>query len=107
MNGTIGRLQSAPPLRFASAALCLFLPAIAGAQTTSAASSADTCAALMHLNLTEAEGGPARVTSARIVGVPDGVRRKESYPSGYSDGTSYQTSKVVRYCDGVRRGSRN
>jgi len=52
----------------------------------------------MHLNLTEVEGGPARVTSARIVDVPGGVRRTESYPSGYSDGTSYQASKIVKYC---------
>src|SRR6478735_1403691 len=99
MNNIIGPLLILPPLRLALAALCLLLPAIAGAQTSSGASTADTCAALIHLNLTEEAGGPARVTSARVVDVPGGLRRTESYPSGYSDGTSYQASKVVQYCD--------
>jgi Tannase and feruloyl esterase len=53
----------------------------------------------MGLNLTEAQGGPARVNSARIVDVPGGIRRTESYPSGYSDGTSHRSSEIRQYCD--------
>jgi feruloyl esterase len=53
----------------------------------------------MRLNLTDAQGGPALVTSARIVDAPAGIRRTESYPSGYSDGTSHRSSEVRQYCD--------
>jgi Tannase and feruloyl esterase len=100
VNEAIGRLRAvSPPFRFRWAALCLILPAIAGAQTSSAASTPDTCTALMRLNLTDVQGGPARVTSARVVDVPSGIRRIESYPSGYSDGASHLSSEVRQYCD--------
>jgi feruloyl esterase len=39
------------------------------------------------------------ITSARIVDAPAGIRRTESYPSGYSDGTSHRSSEVRQYCD--------
>ena len=53
----------------------------------------------MRLNLTDAPGGPALVTSARTVDAPGGIRRTESYPSGYSDGTSHRSSELRQYCD--------
>ena len=99
MNRTIGPLRAVPLFRFKWAALTLILPAIAGAQGTSAASTQDGCAELMRVNLTDALGGPALVASARLVDVPGGVRRTESYPSGYSDGTSYRSSEIRQYCD--------
>ena len=100
MNKAIGRLNGVPRLfRFKWAALSLVLPAIAGAQSSSPASTEDSCAALIRLDLTQTPGGPALVTSSRIVDVPGGIRRTESYPSGYSDGTSYRSSEVRQYCD--------
>ncbi len=100
MNKAIGRLSGVLRLfRFKWAALSLIVPAIAGAQSSSAASTQDSCAALMRLNLTDAQGGPALVTSSRIVDVPGGILRTESYPSGYSDGISYRSSDIRQYCD--------
>ena len=94
--GWVLRVRLRP--RFGLASLCLVLPAIAGAQSSSTAG-ADTCAALMRLPLTDALGGPARITSARIVDVPGGIRRTESYPSGYADGISHRSSEIRQYCD--------
>jgi hypothetical protein len=59
----------------------------------------DSCAALMRLNLTDAQGGPAIVSSAHIVDVPDGIHRTDSYPSGFSDGVSHRSSEIRQYCD--------
>jgi feruloyl esterase len=53
----------------------------------------------MRLNLADSPAGPALVTSARVVDVPGGLRRTETYPSGYSDGTSHRTSEIRQYCD--------
>ncbi|HEV2133932.1 MAG TPA: tannase/feruloyl esterase family alpha/beta hydrolase [Terracidiphilus sp.] len=85
----------------------LLLPAVAGAQNSSSTVSVDSCAALERLNLTDVPGGPAIVTSARMVDVPGGIRRTTSYPSGYtpeypsgySDGTSHRSSEIRQYCD--------
>ena len=85
----------------------LLLPAVTGAQNSSPGVSSDSCAALVRLNLTDVPGGPAIVTSARIVDVPGGVSRTVSYPSGYSpaypsgysDGTSHRASEIHQYCD--------
>lgn len=85
----------------------LLLPAVAGAQNSSSTVSMDSCAALERLDLTDAPGGPAIVTSARMVDVPGGVRRTTSYPSGYSpeypsgysDGASHRSSEVQQYCE--------
>jgi hypothetical protein len=85
----------------------LLLPAVAGAQNSSSGVSSDSCAVLVGLNLTDAPGGPAIVTSARMVDVPGGIRRTTSdpngyspeYPSGYSDGTSHRSSEIQQYCD--------
>lgn len=49
--------------------LLLVLPVVAGAQSSSAGPSSDACAALMQLNLADAQGGPAVMTSARAVDV--------------------------------------
>jgi hypothetical protein len=100
VNEAIGRLRAfLPPFPFKWAALCLILPAIAGAQTSYSASTQDGCAALIRLNLKDAQCGPALVTSARMMDVPGGIRRTESYPSGYSDGISHRWSEVWQYCD--------
>src|ERR1700692_3649590 len=79
--------------------LCLVLPAIVEAQNSSKDMSSDSCAALMHLNLTDAQGGPAIVISSHIVDVPDGIHRTDPYPSGYSDGASHRSSEIRQYCD--------
>jgi len=85
----------------------LLLPAVAGAQNSAVDVSSDSCVALVQLNLTDAPGGPAIVTSARIVDVPGGISRTVSYPSGYSpaypsgysDGTSHRSSEIQQYCE--------
>jgi hypothetical protein len=101
VNEAIERLRAVPPpFRLRWAAICLSLPAIAGAQSSYAGSTQDSCAALIRLNLNnDAQGGPAVVSSARIVDVPGGIRRTDSYPSGYSDGISHRSSEVRQYCD--------
>lgn len=86
-------------LNVAWAPLCFVLPVIAGAQGSSEGASSDSCLALMSVNLADAQGGPAIVSSARIVDVPDGVRRRDPYPSGFSDGTSHRSSEIRQYCD--------
>jgi hypothetical protein len=79
--------------------LCLVLSAIVEAQNSSKDMSSDSCAALMRLNLTDAQGGPAIVSSAHIVDVPDGIHRTDSYPSGFSDGVSHRSNEIRHYCD--------
>lgn len=80
------------------ASLVIMCPLIAVAQTSSTPPDADPCATLMRLNLTETPGGPARITVARLVEAPGGVR-SESYRSGYSDGASHRSSDIRQYCD--------
>lgn len=100
MNNDISRVwRVSQAVRLNWAPLLLLLPVIAGAQSSSAGRTSDSCAALMHLNLTDAQGGPALISSARAVDVPGRVRRTDLYPSGYSDGTSHRSSNIRRYCD--------
>jgi hypothetical protein len=87
------------PFRLAWTALCLILSTLAGAQSSSKGDGSDSCAALMRLNLMDVQGGPARIISARVVDVPDGIQRTNPYPSGYSDGTSLRSSEIRQYCD--------
>ena len=58
------------------------------------------CAALMQLNLERAPGGPALITSARLVNVP--VGGLEQWPvttSGYGKMGVPITTNVTQYCD--------
>ena len=69
-------------------ALCLIVPTVVGAQKAPGeppvGTEAQWCAALAELNLEDAPGGPALVTSARIVEVPaTGLERWILTPSGY------------------------
>ena len=84
--------------------LFLILPALAAAQNaTSTPPSADAqkCAALADLNLEDAPGGPALITSARLVNVPaDGLQPPFFHPSGYGSGSGVQAvGRIQRYCD--------
>lgn len=99
VNAVFARRPGAIPFHFRwIAPLFLILPAIAAAQNSPATSTPDRCAELMRLNLATAEGGPALITSARMVDAPDGIRRTDSYPSGYSDGVSHRASDIRQYC---------
>ena len=60
---------------------------------------AQTCAALTRLDLKDAPGGPALVVSARLVDVPGGIRRTDSYPSGYGNVADQTPSRIQQYCD--------
>src|SRR5260370_33273665 len=62
---------------------------------------AQKCAALMALNLEAAPGGPAIITSARLVEVPaSGLEPPFFHPSGYASGAGAQVaSKIKEYCD--------
>src|SRR6516225_11727859 len=80
-----------------------------GIITTAAASPAPTsvpsvdaqsCAALAQLNLEDALGGPALITSARLVEVPTtGLEEWVVHPSGYGSSTALRTSRIRQYCD--------
>ena len=80
-----------------------------GIITTAAASPAPTsvpsvdaqsCAALAQLNLEDAPGGPALITSARLVEVPPtGLEEWVVHPSGYGSSTALRTSRIRHYCD--------
>src|SRR5260370_8627807 len=62
---------------------------------------AQKCAALTELNLENAPGGPAIITSARVVEVPAGRLEPPCFhPSGYASGASAQfASQIDPYCD--------
>ena len=62
---------------------------------------AQKCAALTELNLENAPGGPAIITSARVVEVPvGGLEPPFFHPSGYASGAAAQfASKIKQYCD--------
>jgi hypothetical protein len=81
------------------ALLLAVFPLFAAAQDPSAGESSDSCSALTHLDLRDAQGGPAIITSAHAVEVPGGIKRTDWYPSGYSDGISHRSSQIRRYCD--------
>jgi hypothetical protein len=62
---------------------------------------AQKCAALAELNLENVPGGPAFITSARLVEVPaSGLEAPFFHPSGYASGAAAQVaSKIKRYCE--------
>jgi feruloyl esterase len=61
---------------------------------------AQACAALADLNLEDAPGGPALVTSARLVHVPAaGLERWILIPSGYGSGAANGAARIHEYCD--------
>src|SRR5260370_11779873 len=62
---------------------------------------AQKCAALTELNLENAPGGPAIITSARVVEVPvGGLEPPFFHPSGYASSAAAQVaSKIKQYCD--------
>src|ERR1700730_2630007 len=99
MRGAASQMKRVVLHYVAWALLYLALPAIVEAQNSSKDMSSDSCAALMGLSLTDAQGGPAIVTSAHNVDVPDGIHRTDSYPSGFSDGVSHRSSEIRQYCD--------
>jgi feruloyl esterase len=84
--------------------LCLGESVLAAAQNPPSAppsSDAQKCAALATLNLEAAPGGPAVITSARVVEVPaSGLQPPFFHPSGYASGVGAQVpSKIKQYCD--------
>jgi hypothetical protein len=61
---------------------------------------AQSCAALAELNLENAPGGPALVTSARLIDVPaTGLERWLLAPSGYGRGATGSAPHIHQYCD--------
>ena len=61
---------------------------------------AQKCAALTKLNLEDAPGGPALITSAHIVEVPaSGLEPPFFHPSGYTSAAAQSTTKIKQYCD--------
>jgi feruloyl esterase len=85
-------------------ALCLITSTLAAAQNAPSAPpgpDAQKCAALTALNLEDAPGGPAVITSAHLVEVPaGGLQPPFFHPSGYASGVAAQVaSKIKQYCD--------
>ncbi len=84
-------------------ALCLIASTSASAQnapTASVGAEAQKCAELVGLNLEDASGGPALITSARLVEVPaSGLEQWVVAPSGYGSSDALRTSRLHRYCD--------
>jgi hypothetical protein len=84
--------------------LCLGESVLAAAQSPPSAPpspDAQKCAALTALNLEAAPGGPAIITSARLVEVPaSGLQPPFFHPSGYASGVGAQVpGKIKQYCD--------
>ena len=79
------------------AAVCLIWPTLGAAQN---APTDPKCAALTQLNLESAPGGPALITSARLVDVPaSGLEQWPIATSGYGKmGVPIPTS-IKQYCD--------
>jgi feruloyl esterase len=75
-------------------------PSLASPSVPSVA--AQKCAALTGLNLEDAPGGPALVTSARLVEVPaSGLEAPFFHPSGYAStpAAAQGATKIKQYCD--------
>ena len=83
--------------------LCLIAPIFAAAQNAPAASpstDAQQCAALINLNVENAPGGPAVITSARLVDVPaSGLEQWFVIPSGYGTTSSQIATRIHQYCE--------
>jgi feruloyl esterase len=84
-------------------ALCLFAPVLTAAQNAHnvpPSAAAQNCAALASLNLETAPGGPAIITSARLVDVPtNGLEQWIVVPSGYGSIDAQIVSRIHEYCD--------
>lgn len=97
MNTVAIVLALAPPDNFASQvgrmgcviALCLVGSTLAAAQNAPSGlliADAQECTALVELNLEDAPGGPAIITSAQLMDVPaNGVEQWIIVPSGYGN----------------------
>ena len=83
--------------------LCLIAPIFAAAQSKPSAPTepeAQNCAALADLNLEDAPGGPALITSARLVDVPpSGLEQWLVIPSGYGSTSSQIATRIHQYCE--------
>lgn len=84
--------------------LCVGLPSSRAADsppgTTPPGAEAQTCAAVANFNLEEAPGGPARITSARLVTVPPkGLERGILTPSGFGSDADKAVGRIRAYCD--------
>lgn len=80
-------------------ALAVGLPSSVAAQTTPgttpSGAEAQKCAALSNFNLEQVPGGPALITSARVVAVPpNGLERWILAPSGFGS-----AGRIREYCD--------
>ena len=85
-------------------ALGVCLPSSVAAQrtpgTTPGSVEAQTCAALSTFNLEQAPGGPALITSARLVAVPPtGLERWILTPSGFGSAADKRGGRIEAYCD--------
>jgi len=79
-------------------------PEIAGGQVDDASASAAEarqCAALSTKNFEQVDGGPAVVTSARVIDVPTMGLEWPTYPtlSGFASPVSPPFRAIRRYCD--------
>ena len=84
--------------------LCLIVPTLAAAQNPPSGRQpgpdAQKCAALAELNLEGVPGGPAVITSARLVDVPaSGLEQSIFAPSGFASSAAQSTSRIHQYCD--------
>src|SRR6516164_2211209 len=87
-----------------STALLLHVaPTLAAAQNAPGApsgSEAQKCVALMQLNLEISPGGPALITSARLVEAPaDGLERPSYGGAGFGAILAQNSSRIRQYCD--------
>lgn len=111
---TLGDMFRPPRGAFASGigriafflACCFVLPSLAAAQnahdTPSGGVNAQSCEALSEFNLQDAPGGPAVITSARLVEVPaSGLERWLLIPSGYGISADKRSTSIHEYCDVV------
>jgi tannase/feruloyl esterase len=72
----------------------------APAPTSVPSVNAPKCAELTGLNLEDAPGGPALITSARLVEVPvTGLEEWVVHPSGYGSSAALRTNPIRQYCD--------
>src|SRR5579864_7937050 len=84
-------------------ALCLTHSALAAPQTPRPAPpdpASQNCTSLTALNLEAAPGGPAIITSARLVEVPaTGLERWILTPSGFGSSAANGAGRIHQYCD--------
>ena len=85
--------------------LCLIMPTLGVAQNAPnkpADAENQKCVALTQLNLESAPGGPALITSARLVDVPQsGLEQWFVIPSGYGSTSSQIATRIHQYCEVV------